>query len=144
MTANTQAPVRVLVADDSPGIRQLLVLLLNMESAFTVVGEARDGVTAVAQAQKLQPDLVILDVSMPRLDGIQAIPQVRAVSPTSQVVIFTGDSDGSMEGEARAAGAAAVIPKADIAKESGLVTFLDRLRSLFAPPWLSDQLPEAG
>ena len=144
MTTDTPAPVRVLVADDSPGIRQLLVLLLNMESAFTVVGEARDGVTAVAQAQKLQPDLVILDVSMPRLDGITAIPQVRAVAPSSQVVIFTGDTDRNMEGEARAAGAAAVIAKAEIGKDTGAATLVDRLRSLFTPPRLSDQLPAAG
>lgn len=144
MTANTQAPVRVLVADDSPGVRQLLVLLLNMESAFTVVGEARDGVTAVAQAQKLQPDLVILDVSMPRLDGIEAIPQVRAVCPSSRVVIFTGDTDRGMEGEARAAGAAAVLAKADIAKDTGAAGLVERLRSLFAPPWPLDQLPATG
>ena len=124
----TQPPVRVLVADDSAGIRELLVLLLNMESTFTVVGEARDGVAAVSLAESLQPDLVILDVSMPRLDGIEALPKVRAVCPESQVVIFTGDSDGSVEGEARAAGASAVI-----AKDMGAITLVERLSALFPP-----------
>ena len=128
MTVTPALPVRVLVADDSPGLRELLVLLLNMESSFTVVGEARDGVTAVNLAESLQPDLVILDVAMPRLDGIEALPQVRAVCPESQVVIFTGDSDDAVEGEARAAGASAVI-----AKDMGAITLVERLSALFSP-----------
>jgi DNA-binding NarL/FixJ family response regulator len=139
VTTSQKLPVRVLVADDSAGIRELLVLLLNMESTFTVVGEARDGVTAVALAQKLQPDLVILDVSMPRLDGIEALPQVRAVCPESQVVIFTGESDQATVGEAHAAGAAAVI-----AKDQGATTLIDKLRALFTPPRMTESLPATG
>ncbi len=114
-------------------------MLLNMEDAFTVVGEARDGVAAITLAESLQPDLVILDVSMPRLDGIEALPQVRAASPGSQVVIFSGDSgDTSMETEARAAGAAAVITK-----DIGAITLIDRLRSLFSPCVADPGLPAA-
>ncbi len=126
MTA-THAPVRVLVADDSPGVRELLVLLLNMESTFTVVGEARDGLAAVELAERLQPDLVILDVSMPRLDGIEALPRVRDASPKSRCVIFSGDSDLRLEQEARAAGAIAVI-----SKDTGAITLIERLSMLFA------------
>jgi DNA-binding NarL/FixJ family response regulator len=125
----------VLVADDSVGVRELLVLLLNMEDTFTVVGQARDGVDAVSLAESLQPDLVILDVSMPRLDGIEALPQVRAVSPTSQVVIFSGDSDSTMESEARAAGAAAVIPK-----DTGATTLVEKLSVLFQRHQRVDEL----
>jgi DNA-binding NarL/FixJ family response regulator len=125
----------VLVADDSVGVRELLVLLLNMEDTFTVVGQARDGVDAVSLAESLQPDLVILDVSMPRLDGIEALPQVRAVSPTSQVVIFSGDSDSTMESEARAAGAAAVIPK-----DTGATTLVEKLSVLFQQHQQLDEL----
>jgi DNA-binding NarL/FixJ family response regulator len=132
----TPNPLRVLVADDSAGVRELLVLLLNMENAFTVVGEARDGVAAIAQAERLQPDLVILDVSMPRLDGIEALPKVRDASPQSSVVIFSGNSDDSLEREARAAGAVAVI-----SKETGATTLIERLLMLFssrvAPPLAS-------
>lgn len=129
--------MRVLVADDSVGVRELLVLLINMETAFTVVGQASDGVDAVLLAETLQPDLVILDVSMPRLDGIEALPRVRAVSPTSQVVIFSGDTDHTMESEARAAGAAAVI-----AKDMGATTLVEKVTALFsAPRRLDTQLP---
>ena len=63
---------------------------------------------------------------MPRLDGIEALPQVRAVCPGSQVVIFSGDSDTTMESEARAAGAAAVIPK-----DTGATTLVEKLAVLF-------------
>jgi DNA-binding NarL/FixJ family response regulator len=125
----------VLVADDSVGVRELLVLLLNMEDTFTVVGQARDGVDAVSLAESLQPDLVILDVSMPRLDGIEALPQVRAVSPTSQVVIFSGDSDSTMESEARAAGADAVSPK-----DTGATTLVEKLSALFQRHQRVDEL----
>lgn len=132
--------MRVLVADDSIGVRQLLVLLLNMEQTFTVVGEARDGEAAVSLAKQLQPDLVILDVSMPRLDGIEALPQVRAVSPASRVVIFSGDADEDVEAEAHAAGATAVIPK-----DVGAMTLVERLNTLFvAPRCHGDDLPAAG
>jgi DNA-binding NarL/FixJ family response regulator len=128
----------VLVADDSVGVRELLVLLLNMEDDFTVVGQARDGVDAIELAESLQPDLVILDVSMPRLDGIEALPQVRAVCPGSQVVIFTGDSDTTMESEARAAGAAAVI-----AKDMGANTLVEHLSQLVQAQ-REGELPAAG
>lgn len=130
--------MRVLVADDSVGVRELLVLLLNMEDDFTVVGQARDGVDAIELAASLQPDLVILDVSMPRLDGIEALPQVRAVCPRSQVVIFSGDSDTTLESEARAAGAAAVI-----AKDMGATTLVEKLSALFVRQRI-DELPATG
>lgn len=131
------SPVRVLVADDSAGVRELLVLLLNMESDFTVVGEARDGVAAVTQAERLQPDLVILDVDMPRLDGIEALPRVRVASPHSQVVIFSGNvDDPGLETKARAAGATAVISKA-----TGAQSLVERLHLLFTP---RRELPAAG
>lgn len=113
-------------------------MLLDMEAEFTVVGQARDGVDAVSMAQQLQPDLVILDVSMPRLDGIEALPRVRAACAQARVVMFTGDSDWSMEGEAYEAGAAAVIPK-----EIGATTLVERLRALCAGS-LSPELPAAG
>jgi DNA-binding NarL/FixJ family response regulator len=130
-------PVRVLVADDSAGVRELLVMLLNMESAFTVVGEARDGLAAVALAESLQPDLVILDVNMPRLDGIEALPRVRDASPQSHVVIFSGNvDDDGLEREARAAGADAVI-----SKDTGALTLIERLAKLFAP---CGELPATG
>jgi DNA-binding NarL/FixJ family response regulator len=121
--------VRVLVADDADGVRELVMLLLDMESDFTVVGQARDGVEAVEAARSLQPDLVVLDVSMPRLDGITATPQILSASPTSRVAIFTGVTDVGIEQEARDAGADALL-----AKELGATTLVDKLREVCRGP----------
>ena len=131
--------MRVLVADDSDGVRELLVLLLNMESDFTVVGQAGDGEAAVSLAEELQPDLVILDNSMPRLDGIEALPQLHAVSPSSRVVIFSGDDERRLEDEARAAGALAVV-----GKDEGAPSLVDRLSSLIMGGHPDEELPAAG
>ena len=122
-------PVRVLVADDADGVRELVILLLEMESDFVVAGQARDGLEAIDQAGALQPDLVVLDVSMPRLDGIAAIPRILAVSPASRVAVFTGSSEPGIEQEAQAAGAAALLPK-----ELGAATLVDRLREVCRLP----------
>jgi DNA-binding NarL/FixJ family response regulator len=122
-------PVRVLVADDADGVRELVMLLLDMESDFTVVGQARDGIEAVDQARALQPDLVVLDISMPRLDGITATPRILSASPTSRVALFTGITEPSVEVEAERAGAEAVLPK-----ELGATTLVDRLREICRRP----------
>lgn len=122
-------PVRVLVADDSDGVRELVILLLDMENDFTVVGQARDGLEAVEAARSLQPDLIVLDISMPRLDGLTATPLIRSASPTTRVALFTGMAEPAIEQEARQAGADAVLPK-----ELGAVTLVDRLRELCRRP----------
>jgi DNA-binding NarL/FixJ family response regulator len=122
-------PVRVLVADDSDGVRELVILLLDMESDFTVVGQAKDGLEAVERAGQLQPDLVVLDVSMPRLDGIAALPRILAAAPGARVALFTGMAEPSLEREARAAGADALL-----AKEMGAATLVGTLREVCRRP----------
>jgi DNA-binding NarL/FixJ family response regulator len=121
--------VRVLVADDADGVRELVMLLLDMESDFTVVGQARDGVEAVEAARRLQPDLVVLDISMPRLDGLAATPQILVASPTSRVALFSGMAEPAIEVEAHRAGADALLPK-----ELGATTLVDRLREICRHP----------
>jgi DNA-binding NarL/FixJ family response regulator len=122
-------PVRVLVADDADGVRELVMLLLDLESDFTVVGQARDGLEAVARAEELQPDLVVLDVSMPRLDGITATPRIRSASAGSRIALFTGIADPEIEAEAASAGADVLL-----AKELGAATLIDRLREVCRQP----------
>jgi two-component system nitrate/nitrite response regulator NarL len=80
--------VRVLVVDDHPLTRAALSGLLE-QSAFSVVGEAADGREAIDRARELQPDLVLLDLSMPGLDGLEALPRLRAAAPDSEVVVLT-------------------------------------------------------
>jgi DNA-binding NarL/FixJ family response regulator len=81
-------PIRVLVVDDHPLTRSALGGLLE-QNAFAVVGEAADGNEAVSRARELQPDLVLLDLSMPELDGLSALPHLRAAAPGAEVVVLT-------------------------------------------------------
>ncbi len=81
--------VRVLVVDDEPAIRTLLRVLLARDERFELAGEAKDGVEAVAAAAELQPDVVLLDLLMPRMDGREALPELRRAAPTSMVLVLS-------------------------------------------------------
>jgi len=82
-------PIRVLLADDHDILRQGLRLLLQAQPDITVIGEARTGIEAINQAQQLQPDVVVLDISMPEVDGLEACQRIRAQHPDIQVLILT-------------------------------------------------------
>ena len=79
---------RTLVVDDHPLTRAALVGLLEQHS-FPVVGEAGDGAEAIDRARELQPDLVLLDLTMPGMGGLEALPKVRAAAPACEVVVLT-------------------------------------------------------
>ena len=81
---------RVLVVDDAEELCMLLRMRMEARSGLTVVGEAGDGVAAVELASELQPDLVMLDVAMPRMDGLEALPLIRAAVPGVRVVVLSG------------------------------------------------------
>jgi two-component system, NarL family, response regulator DesR len=82
---------RVIVADDEAGMRELMHTLLSLEPDFEVVGQARDGVEAVELVTELQPDLVVIDISMPVMDGLEAISKIRAISPATRVAVLSGE-----------------------------------------------------
>ena len=105
MTTAPPGTLRVLVVDDAEDLRFLLRLRLQRTDHLEVVGEAEDGVEAVEQARALQPDLVILDVAMPRMDGLQALPLIREAVPHVRVIMLSGFNEGTMERSALAAGA---------------------------------------
>ena len=96
---------RVLIVDDAEDIRMLLRMKLNREDNFEVVGEAVDGVDAVDQARALQPHVVLLDMAMPRMDGLQALPLIREAVPDVRVIVLSGFNQSTLEQEALAAGA---------------------------------------
>jgi DNA-binding NarL/FixJ family response regulator len=79
---------RILVVDDHPLTREALAALLE-QHGFAVVGQAADGAEAIEAARALLPDLVLLDLSMPGMDGLQALPRVRAAAPGCEVVVVT-------------------------------------------------------
>jgi len=103
--------IRTLVIDDDGAHRELLVTLLESEPGFEIIGEARDGYDGAAAANRLQPNLIVSDVQMPRLDGITAVPMYRAAAPKAVVVLMSADPDRDVEARAMAAGADLFIDK---------------------------------
>ena len=109
---NTLAPVyRVVVADDVTDLRFVLKAALERTKRFMVVGEAANGKQAVAAAIEHRPDLALLDRSMPIMDGLEALPKIRAAVPESTVVVLSGFETSAMSDQALAAGAAAYLVK---------------------------------
>jgi PAS domain S-box-containing protein len=108
---------RVLIVDDAEDIRMLLRMKLGRHENIEVVGEAVDGVDAVDQARELQPHLVLLDMAMPRMDGLQALPLIRAAVPDVRVIVLSGFNQGTLEKEALAAGADRYVVKGGSMRE---------------------------
>jgi DNA-binding NarL/FixJ family response regulator len=95
--------IRVLVVDDHPIVRQGLVGVLSDEADLEVVGEAGSGREAIALVARLRPDVVLLDLEMPDLDGVAAIPQVKSAHSGAEVLVFTAyDTDERVLGAIRA------------------------------------------
>jgi two-component system, chemotaxis family, chemotaxis protein CheY len=89
-------PISVVVCDDVPELRRLLREVLEEDEGMHVVGEAADGRQAVEVIERLQPDVVILDLSMPELDGLEAIPLIHQVAPGAEICIFSGFEEGKV------------------------------------------------
>jgi DNA-binding NarL/FixJ family response regulator len=87
--AASTTPIRVLLADDHDILRQGLKLLLSMQQEMQVVGEARTGREAVVMAYELLPDVVVMDITMPDMDGLEACQLIRSQQPTTQVLMLT-------------------------------------------------------
>ncbi|HVK29066.1 MAG TPA: PAS domain S-box protein [Nocardioides sp.] len=102
---------RVVLVDDSPELRTLIRVRLQASGLFDVVGEGGDGGEALMLAHEHAPDLMLLDTSMPVLDGLEALPLVLAVSPTTKVVVFTGFEGRGLAERARHLGATDFIEK---------------------------------
>jgi PAS domain S-box-containing protein len=102
--------VRVLLADDYTDLRELMRFQLE-HAGYVVIGEATDGQEAVDMARILAPDVIVLDLAMPRLDGLQALPTIRETSPGSKVIVVSGFANDLMEGRALDAGADRFVEK---------------------------------
>jgi DNA-binding NarL/FixJ family response regulator len=96
-------PVRILIADDHSVVRQGLRMFLSLDPELEVVGEATNGAEALAQAHKLHPDVVLMDVLMPVMDGVTATGKIRAELPDTEVIALTSVlDDGTVVGAVKA------------------------------------------
>lgn len=125
MTVRATGARRVLIVDDAEELREVLTLFMERADGLEVVGEAVDGLDGVEKARDLQPDVVILDIAMPRMDGLQALPLIREASPGARVVILSGFGESTMAEEAMRAGADHYVPKGG--RLSELVTLVEAL-----------------
>lgn len=114
-------PVKVLIVDDSRDLRDLLGIKVEMWGGYQVVGLAADGEEAVELAREKQPDLVLLDLAMPVMDGLQALPLILDAVPGVRVVVLSGFDKSTMAERALAAGAHRYVEKGLSTRELGTV-----------------------
>src|SRR5581483_2913893 len=108
---------RILIADDHPQFRRSLRSLLESRSGFKVCGEAADGQEAVEKAKELRPDLILLDVSMPRMNGLDAARLIGREVPDTQVLIVSQNDGRVMKRQAEEVGACAFVSKTNLAHD---------------------------
>jgi len=105
--------LRTLVVDDHEDLRKLLRSMLQQKTECVIVGEATDGLQAVEQAKQLQPDLILLDLSLPQLNGMEAGRRIRKLSPNSKIIFLSQDDSPEIVQGALSMGAAGYILKSD-------------------------------
>jgi DNA-binding NarL/FixJ family response regulator len=118
-------PKNILIVDDSPEIRKLVRLYFDRETDFQICGEAVDGLDAIEKASQLNPDLIILDESMPRMDGLHAARILHSANSDVPIILFTLHADSISSSDASDAGVALVV-----SKMHGMSVLAERVDSL--------------
>ena len=110
-------PLRILIVDDFEKFRRYLCSALEQDRRFEIAGQACDGMEAVQKAAELQPDLVLLDVGLPKLNGVQAAKQLRKVAPLTKVLFISQEFSFDVVKAALRSGALGYIQKLNVARE---------------------------
>ena len=121
------ADCEVVICDDQEGFRRTVAIVLGLDDGVAVVGEAADGEEAIRLARELQPDVLLLDIAMPVMDGLEALPAIREASPDTRVVMLTGLASEAIRERALAAGATLFIEKG-----TDIATLARRVREVCA------------
>jgi two-component system chemotaxis response regulator CheB len=123
-------PVRLLVVDDSEVIRLLFTKAIERDPELRVVASTGDGIEAIARAREHQPDVILLDIEMPRMDGLTALPEIQKASPKSVIIIISGNSETSVREALHSVGQGAVdfIIKPSADDTQGGKAFYEQLR----------------
>jgi two-component system, NarL family, response regulator NreC len=139
MLVAAKASNRILIVDDLPEMRKLIRTYIEEETDFGVCGEAIDGLDAIDKAQNLKPDLIILDASMPRMNGIEAGPKLKKLLPETPIILFTFH-EGMMRGfDAREVGVDAIVTK-----DRGLFPLKESVKALLQRRHLSVRQNDDG
>lgn len=112
MSSPENVPIRILVVDDHPTVRRILCRLLQKQPDFTLVGEAEKGADALLQAKELQPDVILMDISLPDMNGLDVATKLREVAPSAEVLVVSDYNEGEIE-KAFVAGARGYLLKSD-------------------------------
>jgi DNA-binding NarL/FixJ family response regulator len=114
---NKRPTIRILVVDDHDTVRRLICSVLQADSTMEVTGQAASGEDAVTKASELKPDIVLLDITLPGISGIQAAQQLLSVSPKSQIIFLSQHHSVQIAREALKAGGRAYVTKSDAGRE---------------------------
>src|ERR1700724_3894763 len=118
-------PKRILIADDNVGVRSLIRTYLEMQTEFDVCGEAADGVEAIEKIKELNPDLVLLDLAMPRMNGAEVAAIIKGSMPHLPIILFSVHGEKIGQALASAGGRDAVLSKPD-----GIANLVESVRNL--------------
>jgi two-component system NarL family response regulator len=136
-------PIRILVADDHVLFRRGLEMVLAQETDLLLVGEAADGVEAVAAAADLLPDVVLLDVRMPRLSGIEAAASIKEVAPVAKIIMLTiSDEEADLYAAIKAGANGYLLKEISIEEVAGGIRAVHGGQSLISPAMASKLLTE--
>jgi DNA-binding NarL/FixJ family response regulator len=116
-TETADARVRILVVDDNEPFRQFVASMLRDRENLNVIGEAGDGLEAVKRAEALQPDLILLDIGLPELNGLEAARQIGNLAPKARIIFLTQESASDVIDEALSLGAWGYVAKVQAGRE---------------------------
>lgn len=128
-------PSLILLVDDSKVVRQIVRTYLETHLEHVAIMEASDGLDAICHTRKDTPDVIVLDVSMPVMNGLEAAPVLHGIAPHALIILFTLHKDVVSEKQARAAGIGAVVSKTD--QIDVLVDYILNLTDICAAPHLA-------
>jgi DNA-binding NarL/FixJ family response regulator len=135
---SSQSIVRILVVDDFADWRCFVLAKIGEYDNLRVIGVAADGIAAVSKAEELQPDLILLDISLPKLDGIGAARRIRQVAPESKILFLSQELDLEVAQAALSAGGHGYVAKSDADSELFAAVEAVMLGKKFVSPRLAD------
>src|ERR1700758_4407845 len=133
--------MRLLIVDDHEVVRRGVRSLLSEQAGLEVCGEAVDGQDALDKARELKPDLIVMDVSMPRLNGLEATRQIRSILPSCEVLVLSQHENNEMARQALNAGARGYVVKSSISRDLISALWKVSRREYFFDPVILDQTP---